>query len=62
MYFLLRIIRLLLNNELEKVWKEIVAASFWALSRHLPGSLRENHKQPQSRYSLSWLNFEIATS
>jgi hypothetical protein len=34
----------LVNNELEMMWKEAVAA---LLSQHLPGGTEKNHHKPQ---------------
>jgi hypothetical protein len=39
---------MIMNNNLERIWKEAVLAQFKVLSRHLPGSTEENHKEPQS--------------
>jgi hypothetical protein len=35
----------LINNELERMWKEAIVAKFKVLSRHLPGGTEENHKK-----------------
>jgi hypothetical protein len=32
------------NDELERVWKEVVIATFKALSWNLPGETEENHE------------------
>jgi hypothetical protein len=40
--------RMTVNNELERMWKEAVMAKFKVLSQHLPGRTEENHKKPQS--------------
>jgi hypothetical protein len=58
----INLIRFLVSNDLESVWKEIVADLFCVLSSQLLGSLHENYTKPQSRQSVSWLNFETATS
>jgi hypothetical protein len=33
------------NNELERMWKEVVMAQFKVLSCHLPGQTKENYKK-----------------
>jgi hypothetical protein len=38
----------LVSNELERIQKEAVIASFKALSQHLPGRLKEIHVKLQS--------------
>jgi hypothetical protein len=38
----------LLNNELERMWKEAVVAKCEVLSQHLPGVTDENHGKLQS--------------
>jgi hypothetical protein len=35
--------RMMANNELEKMWKKEVMASFDLLPQHLPGGTEENH-------------------
>jgi hypothetical protein len=40
--------RMIVNNELERKWKEAVVAQFKVLSRHLPGGTKENHEKSQS--------------
>jgi hypothetical protein len=37
-----------MNNELERIWKEVVMVYFSILSLHLPGGVEENH---ENRYS-----------
>jgi hypothetical protein len=37
-------IECLMNNELEKIWKEAVTAYFKVLSQHLPEDTEENHE------------------
>jgi hypothetical protein len=37
-------IGLLMNNELERVWKETVIAVFKVLFRHLPGGTEESRE------------------
>jgi hypothetical protein len=32
-----------MNNELERIWKEVVMAWFKVLFKHLPGETEENH-------------------
>jgi hypothetical protein len=43
----------LLNDELERMWKEAVIAYFKVISlQHLPRGTKENHESPQdSQYS-----------
>jgi hypothetical protein len=36
--------RMIVNNELERMWKEAVMASFKVLSKHLPGGPEEKHE------------------
>jgi hypothetical protein len=33
-------------DELERMWKEAVVASFKVLSRHLPAETEDNHENP----------------
>jgi hypothetical protein len=40
--------RMIVNNELERMWKETVVAQFKVLSRHLPGGTEGNHEKTQS--------------
>jgi hypothetical protein len=40
--------RMIVNNELESMWKEAVMAQFKVLSRHLPGGTDEIHEKPRS--------------
>jgi hypothetical protein len=41
-------IRTLLNDELERMWKEAVIAYFKIISlQHLPRGTEENHEKPQ---------------
>jgi hypothetical protein len=37
-----------MNNELERMWKEVVVASFKVLAWHLHEGTEENHEKPQS--------------
>jgi hypothetical protein len=41
-----------MNDELERMWEEVVVNYFKALSRHSPGRTEENHEKP-SGYSMS---------
>jgi hypothetical protein len=41
-----------MNNELERVWMEVVVVYFMVISQHLPGSTEEHHK-PLSQDSQS---------
>jgi hypothetical protein len=44
-----RMVKLLVNNELERMWKQVVAAYFKVLYRALSGGTDENHVKPVSR-------------
>jgi hypothetical protein len=35
------------NNELERLWKEVVVAEFEVISQKLPGESEETHKNTQ---------------
>jgi hypothetical protein len=35
-----------MNNELERIWKEAVVASYKVLSQHLPGGTEKIHETP----------------
>jgi hypothetical protein len=37
----------MMNNELERIWKDATVAFFKALFWHLPGGTEETHKDPQ---------------
>jgi hypothetical protein len=37
-----------MNNELKRIWKEVIMASFEVLFQHLPGGTEKNHKKLQS--------------
>jgi hypothetical protein len=37
-----------MNNGLERMWKEAVAAQFRVLPQNLPGGDEEDHDNPQS--------------
>jgi hypothetical protein len=39
---------LLMNTELERIWKEAAVAKFKELSRNFPGGTGEIHGKPQS--------------
>jgi hypothetical protein len=41
-------IQSLMNNELERIWKEAEVAYFTAPPPHLPGGTEENHENSQS--------------
>jgi hypothetical protein len=47
-----------MNNELERVWKKVVMASFKVISRHLLGGTEENCVKPVSQYPVSGLKIE----
>jgi hypothetical protein len=40
--------RMMINNELERMWKEVVTAKFVALSWNFPGWTKESYKKLQS--------------
>jgi hypothetical protein len=40
-----------MNNELERVWKEVVVAKFKILFQHLPGGTEENHEKLKDSWS-----------
>jgi hypothetical protein len=40
--------RMIMNIDLERMWKEAVVAWFEVLCRHLPGGTEENHQNFQS--------------
>jgi hypothetical protein len=42
----------MLNNELERMWKEAVISKFKVLSLHLPGGTKENHKTSMKVFGL----------
>jgi hypothetical protein len=48
---------MVVNNELEGMWKEATAASFKALAGHLP-ERSEKYEAPQSRQLMSWSKLE----
>jgi hypothetical protein len=39
---------MIVNNELERMWKEVVMSLFEVLYRYLLGGTEENHEKPQS--------------
>jgi hypothetical protein len=39
---------MIVNDELEMMWKEVVMAYCKVLSWHMPGGIEETHKTPQS--------------
>jgi hypothetical protein len=41
-----------MNNELERIWKEVVMVEFKVLSQHVPGGTEEDHEKPQDSWSL----------
>jgi hypothetical protein len=51
-------IELLMNNELERIWKESVVASFKVLSRRLPGGSEENHEKIYAGWPVCEPRFE----
>jgi hypothetical protein len=48
-----------MTDELERIWKESVLASFKAVSRHLSGGTVENHEERQSGLPVSGLRFDL---
>jgi hypothetical protein len=50
------------NNELKRRWKEAVVAKFKALSRRLPGKIKENHHKYQSGQPVSGPALETSFS
>jgi hypothetical protein len=53
--------RLLVNDELNRMWKEVVIGVFKALSWHFPGGTEKNHNKSQSGYPVSRTRFELET-
>jgi hypothetical protein len=53
---------LLVNNELEVMWKEAVMVQFEIPSRHFSGDTDENCRNPQSESPVSGLKPECGTS
>jgi hypothetical protein len=53
---------MIVNNELKRMWKEVVMAKFKVLSQHLPVGTEENHEKPQSGQPVSGPRFEPGTS
>jgi len=49
------------NDEMERMWKELVAACFEILSLHLPGVTQGDHEEPQSGQPVSRPRFETET-
>jgi hypothetical protein len=37
--------RIIVNNELENMWKKVATAELEILFRHLPGGTKENHEK-----------------
>jgi hypothetical protein len=52
----------LMNNQLERIWKEAVMVLFKVLSWHLPGGNTENHTKSQSGYMVPGPRLEPRTS
>jgi hypothetical protein len=42
---------MIVNNELERTWKEAVVAEFYVLYLHLSGGTKEYHEKPQNSRS-----------
>jgi hypothetical protein len=53
---------IVVNNELERMWKEAAMAYLKILTRHLPGLTEELHENYQSELPVSWPRFEPHTS
>jgi hypothetical protein len=46
-----------MNDELERIWKEVVMAQFMILSQNLLGGTEETHERLQSWWPVSGLRF-----
>jgi hypothetical protein len=51
----------LVNNELERIWMEVVVAQFQVLSWYSPTGAEENRKKHHSAYSAYQLRFKLGT-
>jgi hypothetical protein len=52
---------MILNYELERVWKEALVVYFNIISLNFPGGTEENHKESHSGYPVSRLKFKPMT-
>jgi hypothetical protein len=43
---------MIVNNELKRIWKEVIMVLFKVLTQHFHGGTTENHKQPQDSQSV----------
>lgn len=55
-------VRIIKDNELERIWKETDLPHFKVLSLHVPGETGENHEESHSGQSISDPRFEPDTS
>jgi hypothetical protein len=53
---------LLMNNELERIWTEVVMTKFLLPSQHLPRGTGENHEKTWSGQLVSKPRFESGKS
>jgi hypothetical protein len=54
--------QMVINNELETIWKEAVIAYFKVVSRHLPGRTdKKTHKKLQSEELVFQPRFKLCT-
>jgi hypothetical protein len=49
---------MIMNGDLERMWKEEVMAYFKVSSWHLPGGTEEYHKKPQFGQLVFWPNYK----
>jgi hypothetical protein len=42
-----RTVLMIVNNELERMWKEMIVAQFKVLSYHFPRGIEEDREKPQ---------------
>jgi hypothetical protein len=45
---------MIMNNNLEMLWKEAVMAYFKILYSHMPPATKENHENPHKGQQMSW--------
>jgi hypothetical protein len=50
------------NNEFWGMWNEVMMIYLEVILLYLPEVAKENHRKPQSEYSVSQLKFEPGTS
>jgi hypothetical protein len=53
--------RMIKNNELQRMQKEVIVAYFKVLSRHLPGGTEENRRKHQSRQPVYGSRYDPGT-